>query len=571
MKSWLPLVLALAACGGSREAKKVCAEAGEKYASCVAEILGPEMAAMARSKDGVAACARDDKTVAMYKKCLPETDCRKFMDCLEAYARNSQPEIPAGPRKEQCEQHVKDGLRGVAMQIVILNEIVKRDDAAKNAAQECTLDEAKPWESCLEPAERDEVKRYGTQRQTECEAWDPELAACVLRQPGAKGCDPDSYPLWRTPREQGPPGPKVAWSIDASYDDKDYTEDAFLGWGPNHTLIVKDHHRLRAVRDGKVIWEAEDASNHFAITGSSIVAQAASDPGGLRIWDVATGTVTQALANTSIDGFGVSGALVLAQTTQNELYEVTPAKCAKPSCAKKLAALDEEWPYSTDTVGTWRGDLVIESTSSDSIVIVDRRAKKKFEIRTGDASDIVLSGDTVIVGDDKGVAILSLPDCTKQGPAVFVPSTRYAGEDADLPDDCPTCILAKPGCVIAHRDVSWLATVTPAAVPGGTAFNDHGTIERTNFLGADGATWSVVTDGHGEIAGDDRSVYTATLGADQEGPVQVLALDRATGKVGWQTQLEVKSPDHVDAAVAVRDGLLAVQVGPKVYVLALAK
>lgn len=569
MKAWLVVVVVVAGCGGSREARKVCEAAGEKYASCVQEILGPEMAAMARSKDGVAACARDDKTVAMYKKCLPEADCKKFMDCLEGSAVDAQPVIPPGPRKQQCEQHVKDGLRGIAMQVVVINEIVKRDDAAKGKAQECTLDESKPWETCIEPAERAEVARYGVQRQTECEGWEPDLAACVLRQPGAKHCDPDSFPLWRTPREQGPPGPKVVWSIEASYDDNDYSEGAFLAWGANHTLIIKDHHGLRAVRDGKVLWTTKDASNHFAIAGGSVVAKAVSDPGGLRIWDVATGTATRALAGTSIDALGAAGDRVLVQTGDGGIYEVTPANCARPSCAKKLAALGEDETITTSTVGTWRGDLVLGSTSS--VVIVDRRGKRKAEIRLNDASEVVLAGDTVVLGDDKGVAILSLPACTQQGSAVYVPSSRYHGEDADLPDDCPACILAKPGCVTAHQDVSWVATVTPVAVPGGTAFNDHGIIEHTSFLGADGASWQAVTDGHGEVSGDDAHVYSATLGADQQGPVQVIALERATGKVAWQTRLEVKSPEHADASIAVRDGMLAVQVGPKIYVLALAK
>ena len=570
MKPWLVLVVALAACKGRGEAKKVCEEAGKKYVSCVREIVGPEMAALAEGKDGVDACSRDDKTVAMYKKCLPETECTKFMDCIEDYARDSQPEIAAGPRKQQCAQHVKDGLRGIAMQVVVLNEVVKRGDAAKTTAQECTLDESKPWADCIEPAERAEVERYGVQRQTECEAWTPELAACILRQPGAKDCDPDSYPMWRTPREHGPAGPKVAWSIEASYDDDDYTEDAFLGWGANHTLIVKDHNRLRAVRDGKVVWSAEDASKEFAIAGGSVVATATTDPGGLRIWDVATGTAAQALANTSVDAFGAVGDRVVVQTGDGGLHEVTPAKCAKPSCAKKLATVDEEWSYySPHTAGTWRGDLVLGSTSS--IVIVDRRAKKKAEIRLNDANDVLLAGDNVIVADDKGVALLSLAACTRQGPVVYLPSSRYRGEDAELPEDCAECTLAKPGCVIAQKDVSWVATVMPASVPGGVAFNDHGIIERTQFFGVDGSNWSVETDGHGGVAGDNKYVYTATLGLDQEGPVSVLALDRGTGKVAWQTDLEAKSPEDVDAEIAVRDGLLAVQVGPRIYVLALGR
>jgi hypothetical protein len=566
MKPWLVVVVALAACKGRGDAKKVCEEAGTKYASCVEEILGPEMAAMARSKDGVAACSRDDKTVAMYKKCLPETDCTKFMDCLEGYAQDTLPEIPPGSRKEQCEAHVKDGLRGIALEVVMRNEVVKRDDDALRKAQECAGGDSTPWEACIESAERAEVARYGVLRQTECEAWKPELAACVLRQAGAKDCDPDSYPMWHLPRAEGPPGPRVAWSTDASYDDDDYTEDAFLGWAAGHTLIIKDDKRLRAVQGGKVMWTVEDSSNHFAIAGGSVVAKTSTDPGGLRIWDVATGAATSALANLPVTGFGIAGDRVLAEAEYG-LYEVTAGKCTKPTCAKKLAALDEDMISETHTLAAWRGDVVIGSLSS--VLVVDRRGKQKAMIRFGDASDVVIHGDNVILGDEKGVAILSLAGCTKQGPAVHVPSSRYQGEDADLPEECPQCKLATPGCVIAQTEVSWVATVTPAAVPGGVAFNDHGIIPRTQFLGNDGSRWSVVTDGHGEVSGDDKYVYTATLGPDQEGPVRVLALDRKTGKVAWQTDLEAKSPEHVDASVAVRDGQLAVQVGPKIYVLVL--
>lgn len=573
MTPWLVLVAALGACGGNREAMKVCEQAGAKYEGCMKEILGPEAADMLRGKDGVAACARDDKTVAMYKKCLPEADCAAFMDCMESYARDSQPAIPAGPRKVQCEAHVKDGLRGVAMQVVIINEIVTRDEGAKQRAQECTLDETKPWASCLEPAERDEVARYGVQRQTECEAWEPALAACILRQPEAKDCDPDSFPMWRAPREQGPAGPKVAWSIDASYDDDDYTDDAFIGWGANHTLIIKDHDRLRAVRDGKVVWTDEDDSKDFAIVGGSLLAKATVEPFGLKIWDIATGAQTRALAtaNTTIEAFGaVAGDRVIALTGEDELYEVTPAKCAKPSCAKKLAELpDDDAYFDPYVLGTWRGDVVV--VSRWALLVIDKKAKRKLEIRLNDANDVVLAGDNAIVGDDNGVGMLALAECAKQGAIVYVPSSVYHGEPAEVPEGCVGCVLASSDCTLAQKHVSWVSTVTPAAVPGGVAFNDHGIVERTQFLGVDGSTWSAATDGHGGVFGDDKYIYAATLGADQEGPVSLVALGRSTGKPAWHTELAAKSPEHVDAEIAVRDGQLAVQVGPKVYVLVLPK
>jgi hypothetical protein len=84
MKLALALSLALFACGGSKEAKEVCQKAADRYVQCVGEVLGPEAKTMvsAPEKDGREACAKDDRTVEAYKKCLPKTTCDEFMDCV---------------------------------------------------------------------------------------------------------------------------------------------------------------------------------------------------------------------------------------------------------------------------------------------------------------------------------------------------------------------------------------------------------------------------------------------------------------------------------------------------------
>ena len=89
MRSILLLVLTLTAgvlgCG---DGKKLCTQAADQYEGCVGKVLGAEMAKMARSKReaGIEACADDQDTIAMYKKCLPEKECTKFLKCLEDYA-----------------------------------------------------------------------------------------------------------------------------------------------------------------------------------------------------------------------------------------------------------------------------------------------------------------------------------------------------------------------------------------------------------------------------------------------------------------------------------------------------
>lgn len=91
MKTMLPALAALAllagpACKG--DAKKVCNQAFEKYVTCVEKTVGPELAKMARQKKDIEACAKDERTVKMYKKCLPVKDCEKFMKCLEDYVKS---------------------------------------------------------------------------------------------------------------------------------------------------------------------------------------------------------------------------------------------------------------------------------------------------------------------------------------------------------------------------------------------------------------------------------------------------------------------------------------------------
>ncbi|MBK9033129.1 MAG: hypothetical protein IPL61_17975 [Myxococcales bacterium] len=75
------------ACGSkapSAANQQICEQAAARYVRCVGEELGPEAQRMAASpdKDGVAACARSQRTVDWYRdKCLPTTTCKAFMDC----------------------------------------------------------------------------------------------------------------------------------------------------------------------------------------------------------------------------------------------------------------------------------------------------------------------------------------------------------------------------------------------------------------------------------------------------------------------------------------------------------
>lgn len=87
----LLLVLSLAACSGKN--KEVCQKAADHYSACVKKTLGDEMYKIVKDKEheGVEQCSGDSKTIAMYEKCLAETDCDKFQDCLLEYATTHGP------------------------------------------------------------------------------------------------------------------------------------------------------------------------------------------------------------------------------------------------------------------------------------------------------------------------------------------------------------------------------------------------------------------------------------------------------------------------------------------------
>lgn len=87
----LALTVILAACGGSKADRAVCERAADKYEVCIGELLGEEAKKMVHDKRDIGACATDDKTVEMYKTCLRETDCTKFLDCTTDYAAEHGP------------------------------------------------------------------------------------------------------------------------------------------------------------------------------------------------------------------------------------------------------------------------------------------------------------------------------------------------------------------------------------------------------------------------------------------------------------------------------------------------
>src|SRR5687768_16196959 len=147
-----------------------CEQAAGRYLECVREVLGGDAAEIAAAKrtDGVAECKRDAPTQAMYRECLPQQSCQGFLDCLTDFAERSAPPITGSVRQTQCAEHVRQGLRGIANGVMMMNDA--RDMASKRSAQSCILDDRKRVESCLKEGERSQLDALAKQRQKDCEA-----------------------------------------------------------------------------------------------------------------------------------------------------------------------------------------------------------------------------------------------------------------------------------------------------------------------------------------------------------------------------------------------------------------
>ena len=446
------LILVLAACGGSDEAASVCKQASAKYLGCVKQLLGPEAEQMARAKEDIAACARDDKTVGMYRKCLAETDCKQFEDCISDYARATLP---------------------------------------------ATMARTAP-------------------------AAGPEEA-----QPATEV------------RQKAPAGPPVAWSVDVHVDGT----TMFVAWTPDRALLLRDDDGVRLVRDGKVAWAPEEFAPYATLVGNYIVGMYQADD-EIVVLDLGKHTTRKVPMHDGVDALTAAGDKVIARSGKNELYELSPAAC----CAKKVAVLGEA--PTPERIGTWRDDVVL--ATAKELLLTDRHGTTKLQRAfSDDNNDVIVTGDNVLFDDSKGMALLSLPGCISKGPTIDVVGST---------DD------AINGCIIARQTERSADTMKPSILPGAAvAYNDD---EGHTRLFSAGTKWSAVTGGAGVVVGDGSFVYVVDLGPDKKGPMNVVALARATGHLAWQTELAGTTPSEPDIDLALRGNQLAVRVGPKIYALA---
>ena len=572
------LASGLLGCSDKRpDGEKICQEAADRYLFCVEEILDKHMAAIAREKrdEGIKACAEDEKTQEMYRVCLPEKGCDAFMECMTDYAKKTGSKPAKGKtRKEQCAHHVSHGIRGVGLQLVMFSET--RDDDSKRKARSCVLDESKEVESCLNDLEKETIGGYARQRQKDCESWKPELAACVLGLEGAKNCNPDEYPFWREPVIEGPAGPPVAWSIETKEMEYEETE---MAWLEDGTLVVLDANGIRGVRAGKELWRKEAKEKDLMAVGKWIATR--DNKGALVIRAGKTGKQKAAiLADREIRAaVAVKGDKLLVLTGDGKLFRVNPAACKGRSkkCAKPDGSIPEDDVPDEPRLAEIGQSLTI--TTSYAVRFYDKKRKPWFSVEMAENNEIeffsAAGNKHVAVTDAMGVALLDVDACARGGKRLYLPRAAYVKKSLGYraggpPEECGDCRRPPEGCVAAYRGTvngDWENPIPLA--DGVVAFNDHGFIEKTHLL-ASGGGWEVKTGGHGEVAGDEKHVYTITFSEDEAGQASIVALAREDGKPVWQTSLPAKRnevDEYTDTTLLVQKRWLAAHVGKRIYVI----
>lgn len=348
-----------------------------------------------------------------------------------------------------------------------------------------------------------------------------------------------------SPREQGPAGPRIAWTLDANVTE---ASEFFVGWSSDRSLVVKDDDRVRVVRDGKVVWAVPVSASHSMLVGNMYIGEHEQENELVTV-DLGARSIRTIPVRDGIEVLGRATDKVIVRTVTNEVYELSPATCSKPTCLKKIATLGDG-PI-TDHIGVWRDAVVV--ADNQKLLVSDRRGTKLEVAFAAGNNNTIVDGDEALIVDGPGVAILSLPGCLKRGRKIEIGSTTD-------PID---------GCIIAEQAEDWTSDLYPVRLPGGgVAYNQFGDEEqRTRSFGPGVTTWSVETGGVGDVVGDASFVYVVTLGLDDRGPVRLLALARATGHVAWQTDLAAVAPADPYVTFALRDHQLVVGVGPKLYAL----
>jgi outer membrane protein assembly factor BamB len=458
-------------------------------------------------------------------------------------------------RKAQCQQHVQSGLRATAGDIVTTDK-----------ARVCVRD-TEAWEDCLDDRERERLAVRADQRQSDCERWTAAVAACVLDLPTKRPCT--AAPPWREPIDHGPTGPPIAWSIDV--DETSRIEPVFA-FASDGTLIVADATGIRGIRDGTEQWQNAEGGTTFRIVNDVV---AIVGDKGIAIRDVATGESRgETLDATTIAaiGDGAAGKLI-ALAEDGRAFDVTPASC-KQGCSSLRGALPNDELPDEAVIGELKTGTVFAGRYQ--VHVVDRKMKRITSIVLHhDGVDFVniVGPSHIAVVDPLGVALLDVAACRKAGRDLYLPSTAYyrPGNKSrrEPPKDCAGCKTVPKKCIAAIRETGgeWQL---PATLSGAIAFNDHGPLEATHLITTSGGGWEAQSGGHGEVAGDDRAIYTVSLGPDGEGPVDLVALDRATGKALWHTLLvssPPQLPEYDDSRVVTDGKRLAVRLGGRLYAI----
>jgi hypothetical protein len=414
---------------------------------------------MLHGRRRAAACAKDDKTVAMYRDACRRS-CNEFMDCLRT-TREAQPKIRHLSRHEQCRSTSTWPARDRA-QVVALGE-----HDHKTKAQLCLSDESNAVDSCIGSAARAEVERYAKERQRQCEKWPSELAACVMHLPNAHHCKPDEEPMWSTPIETGADGPAVAWSVDLATDDK--LDDRDVAGAEPHRGRRRCEGRTRVPRRQAAV--AVDNREETVRRGRLDARPDDQWPGPRREHRRGDrhATVGTLRRRSGSDRRGDRR----ARPDRGQLRE-------KRGCTtKKIGKLPESVSWPEHLVVTREGVFVM---SYHYVVAFDRTNKQRLHLAMGDSSQpVYMPHGFAIVDDNGGIVLTSLPGACSSAPRSSS-RPRSSRQGRSRTSGCEHCQIARGDCIV-KSERSGMATPKLVAMPGGgVAFNDDAITEKTQVM-----------------------------------------------------------------------------------------
>jgi hypothetical protein len=412
-----------------------------------------------------------------------------------------------------------------------------------------------------EPGDEAEIREMAAKIQKECMTWPDEVFACM--QPGA---DPESKKCRDAlaaaegvvpADDDAPAGPAV--SALGQLGEAPYDGHAITLAADGGVIAVERDAVVALDRAGTIRWRTPIDHADWSVTlddGTVVVADAdadavvALDPAtGQERWREPIPPGADEYDTYDAKGAVRVGAHVAVALEDGRFLRLDPARCGKPAVkARKpvpacltpmFTAPDKDELYDPKLAANG-DDVILGGHASLRWLSPDGKPRGELEVRDMLGGFAVMPGGRLAVTLDDELVILDLAACA--GPAFALPRKRgrmyIEGEG-----DCERCIAPPTGCVIARPEVDDVDFNPPLVLrDGSVVVTTSDGIAKVSPNGEEQWTSTAAGIGTPREVGGALLAVSSGVGDDlAEAPLQVTALDPATGKVTWRTALAARA------------------------------